>query len=129
MTTNRPRPEVFIVESLKWEDEEDNRFEGKILMEMLTLGEKKPLYYYVRTKRELVKVLGMFKRSNYRYLHLSCHGNSKSIATTLDNIEFEDLGKLLNRFLKGRRVFMSSCETVNDRASKGFDESHRLLVC
>ena len=115
MTTNRTKPEVFIVESLEWEDEKENRFEGKILTEMLGLGGKHPLYYYVRTRRELVKVLGMFRRSKYRYLHLSCHGNSTSIATTLDNIKFGDLGQLLHRSLKGRRVFMSSCETVNDR--------------
>ena len=38
MATNQTEPEVFIVESLKWEDEENNRFEGKILTEILTLA-------------------------------------------------------------------------------------------
>ncbi len=118
MTTVRTEPQVFIVESLKWGDEDNNRFEGKILTEMLALGGKEPLYYYVRTKRELIKVLSLFKSSKYRYLHLSCHGNSKSIGTTLDSVEFEELGRLLNRSLKGRRVFMSSCKTVNDRLAR-----------
>lgn len=118
MTTNQTEPEVFIVESLKWEDEESSRFEGKVLMETLALGGKEPRYYYVRTKRELVKVIALFRSSKYRYLHLSCHGTSKSIATTLDSIEFEELGELLNRSLRGRRVFMSSCKTVNDRLAR-----------
>ena len=108
------KPEVFIVESLAFNDEGKGRFEGKILMDLLRLCGKDPRYYYVRTKRELQEILGFFKRSDYRYLHLSCHGNSESIATTLDDIAFRELGKLLRPCLNNRRLFISACEAVND---------------
>ena len=121
------KPEVFIVESLEFKDEEEERFEGKILAEILRLGGKKPRYYYVRTKRELKKVLVMFKNSEYRYLHLSCHGNSASIATTLDTIEFQELGKLLNPYLKGRRLFISSCEVVNNQLAEAVMQTSGCL--
>lgn len=40
-------------------------------------------YIYIRTEAELSMALEEFKFSNYRYLHISCHG-SDSIALTLD---------------------------------------------
>ena len=51
------KPEVFIVESVDLDDEVEDRLEGKMLTEMLRLGGKKPLYFYVRRKRELKEVL------------------------------------------------------------------------
>ena len=107
------KPEVFIIESLKFKDEKKNRLEGEILERTLKLSGKEPQYYYLRTKRELKKVLKRFKKSNYRYLHLSCHGNDESIGTTLNSIEFEELGDILRPYLSGRRLFFSSCEVVN----------------
>ena len=38
----------------------------------------------------------------------------ESIRTTLDTISFNDLGEILNPYLNGRRLFMSSCEVVNE---------------
>ena len=65
-------------------------------------------------KKELEKVMGFFQESRYRYLHLSCHGDKKSIATTVDyDIDFKELGKILKRSPGNRRLFMSSCEVVN----------------
>ena len=115
MTT---KPELFIVESLTFVDEDEGRFEGRILTEILRLCGKNPLYYYVRTKRELQKVLRFFRSSEYRYLHLSCHGNSESIGTTLDLISFNELGTLLNPYLDGCRLFISACEAVNDQLAR-----------
>lgn len=112
------KPEVFIVESVDLDDEVEDRFEGKMLTEMLRLGGKKPLYFYVRTKRELKEALRLFEKSDYRYLHLSCHGNDESICTTLDQVSFPELGALLNPYLEERRLFMSSCETVNDQLAR-----------
>ena len=111
----KTEPEVFIVESLKFEDEDEGIFEGRILTDLLRLCGKTPRYYYVRTRRELHEVLRFFERSRYRYLHLSCHGNRESLATTLDVIRFDDLGKLLNPYLKGRRLFISACDAVNEQ--------------
>ena len=107
-------PEVFIVESLDFDDEDEERFEGRILTEILRMCGKNPRYYYVRTKRELREVLEFFGTSDYRYLHLSCHGNDEALWTTLDEVKFNTLGKLLRPYLRGRRLFISACESVND---------------
>jgi hypothetical protein len=39
------KPEVFIIESLKFEDEVENLFEGKLISEMLALSDKGCKYY------------------------------------------------------------------------------------
>ena len=108
------KPEVFIIESLKWCDEREERYEGRILKDFLRMCGKKPIYYYVRTKRELIEVMKTFRATNYRYLHLSCHGDEESIATTLDDIDFKELGKILKASSGNRRLFVSSCEVVNN---------------
>lgn len=69
------KPEVFIIESLELEDEKRNCFEGKILSQILYLSGKKSIYYYIRKKRELEEIVSEFHQSEYRYLHISCHGN------------------------------------------------------
>lgn len=122
------KPEVFIVESLCLDDEVEDRFEGKILTEMLRLGGKKPLYFYVRTKKELKEVLRLFEKSEYRYLHLSCHGNNESMFTTLDEIRFAELGVLLNPYLEERRLFISSCEVVNENLAEAVMPSGCLSI-
>ena len=112
------KPEVFIVETLRFKDERKGRLEGKVLTEMLELIGKSPRYYYIRTRKELKSVLKIFSRSRYRYLHLSCHGDEESIDTTLDEIKFKELGKILKPHLKKRRLFVSSCEVVNEKFAK-----------
>ena len=112
--TERTRPEVFIIESLEWDDEQNGRHEGRILSDILRLGGKKPIYYYVRTKQEFVELMDIFQASRSRYLHLSCHGDLESISTTLDIIGFEELGAILNPYMDRRRLFVSSCEVVNE---------------
>lgn len=104
---------VFIIESLTFDDEENNRFEGKILSQILHLGEKESKYYYFRTKKELKKLLEMFGDSDYRYLHLSCHGTSTSLRTTLDRITFSQFGNIVEPYLENKRLFISACEMVN----------------
>lgn len=77
----KTRPEVFIIESLEFEDESEDRFEGKMLSHALRLSGKEPIYFYIRTRRELDEVLDFFEDSSYRYLHLSCHGSANSMET------------------------------------------------
>ena len=112
-------PELFVIESLTLDDEEHERFEGDILSKMLNLsGKTKTKYYYIRTKRELVKMLQLFGRSKYRYLHISCHANDWAMSTTLDQINYRDLGTMLRPLVSGRRVFVSACEMANRRMAK-----------
>ena len=111
-------PEVFIVESLGFDDEANDRCEGRIISNILHLNGKHSIYYYIRTRREFEEVMRIFDKSQYRYLHLSCHGSSESMATTLDIIPFEQLGEILRPYLHNKRVFISACEMVNEDLAK-----------
>jgi hypothetical protein len=109
-------PEIFIVESLRIGDEKKEKFEGKILRDMLKLQGKDSIYYYLRTKQELIKILKEFSKSDYRYLHISCHANDQAMDTTFDTISFSELGEILesvrNEEVK-RRIFLSACEMAS----------------
>jgi hypothetical protein len=107
------QPEIFIIESLNFEDERAERFEGRIISQILALSGKKCEYCYIRTKRELKTLLEHFASSRYRYLHLSCHGNKQAMFTTLDPIPFSELGPLLKPHLRKRRLFVSACSATN----------------
>ena len=87
------------------------------------------MYYYLRTEHELGRILKLFDESRYRYLHLSCHGDEKSIATTFDdNIEFQELGAIVNPHLRGRRLFVSSCDVVGERFAQAIMPSGCLSI-
>jgi len=111
-------PDVFIVETLEFDDEAKDRLEGKMISHILNLHGKKSKYYYIRTKKELKEIARKFGQSGYRYLHLSCHGNATSMATTLDSIEFSELGRILRPQLEKRRLFVSACEMVNEHLAE-----------
>ena len=105
---------VFIIESLYFEQEEKNMFEGKILTEMLTLLDVNVQYNYIRTKDELKVMIERFENSNFKYLHLSCHGDSKGIDMTLDDngVTFSELSDMFNYEQKNQRLFLSSCSVM-----------------
>src|SRR5579871_1289865 len=105
---------VFIIESLRIRDKSKQRFEGRILRDILTLSGKKVEYWYVRTWKEVRgEMFQRFYDSGLRYLHISCHGNDDTIAFTLDDIPFEEFGKEIKHYLYERRLFFSACEVVN----------------
>jgi len=110
---------VFIIESVGADDEEEGRKkEGRILTDILSLSGKDTKYVYIRTAKELRFVLEQFGKSDLRYLHLSCHGSKNALFTTLDTISFEHFGQLARPYLKGRRIFLSTCEATNERLAK-----------
>ena len=111
----KTKPEVFIIESVRFTDERANFCEGRILLDILALSGKKCAYYYIRTKKELGSVLTRFTRSSYRYLHISCHANKVTMATTLDRLSIADFAEILHPHLKDRRLFLSACSLANDR--------------
>ena len=116
MPTKRTSAQLFIVESLTLENEEERLFEGEILSRMLNLaGKTETRYYYIRTKRELEKILVLFDDSRYRYLHLSCHANRHAMDTTFDPVSFGELGEMLRPCIRNRRVFVSACEMANSQ--------------
>jgi hypothetical protein len=88
--------------------------EGVIIKQILTLSESLPVeYIYIRTEPELSMALEEFKRSKYRYLHLSCHGSKDSISLTLNQLSFQDFAPIITPYLKARRLFFSACSVVN----------------
>jgi len=112
------RPDVFIIESLRFDDEAKDRFEGKMISHILNMHGKNSRYYYIRTKKEFKRVVNIFGQSACRYLHLSCHGDTNAMATTLDNIGFRELGTILRPHLEKRRLFVSACEMVNENLAE-----------
>lgn len=102
-------PHFFIIESLKLEDEKESRFEGQFLYNYLKILGKNPVYFYIRSQRELEKISDNFRESGYRYLYLSCHGNEDAIYTTFDEIKFEKFASIFDKKLEHRRLFVSGC--------------------
>lgn len=109
---NKTKPNVFIIESLRFDDEKSRRKEGKFISHILNLAGRDYQYYYIRTKSELKEVLLFFEESKFRYLHLSCHADADGIALTLDDIGIQEMGSLFRPYLKDRRIFFSACEIV-----------------
>ena len=102
-------PELFIIESLEIVDEKAQRQEGDIISRMLSLsGKTATEYYYIRTCRELRKMIDMFGTSNNRYLHISCHADPVGIATTFDTLNNSELSVMLRDHLRNRRLFVSA---------------------
>ncbi|MFZ5843925.1 MAG: hypothetical protein ACOY3E_13630 [Pseudomonadota bacterium] len=110
----KTEPEVFILESLDFDDENESRFEGRILADVLRMCGKNPKYYYFRTEAELEILTLMFRESGYRYLHLSCHGSSDKIHTTLNDITYIRFSQIFEKNLRNRRLFVSACEVGNE---------------
>jgi hypothetical protein len=115
LTTKKTKPDVFIIESLRFDDEEHSHGEGQFLAHILRLADRQYKYFYIRTKRELEEVLDKFEESGFRYLHISCHANQKGIALTLDHLTVGDLGDMLRPYIENRRVFFSACTLATDQ--------------
>lgn len=109
---------LYIIESLKFPDEEQNRLEGKILRDILQLSGHTVEYLYIRTRRELQVAVERFHLSRRRYLHISCHGNPTTIRLTLDRLSFSEFASDVTPYLKNRRLFMSACAVVNKNLAK-----------
>lgn len=111
------KPEVFIIESLKFDEEEAYR-EGKMLADALRMSLKNPVYRYVRTKIELQHFVDEFEDSDYRYLHVSCHGSKTGISTTLEDLSIEEFANIVGPVLDGKRLFLSTCQASTTKMAK-----------
>lgn len=115
MGSAHTQPQVFIIESLSIQNEIDNRYDGKIVRDILRISGLQPAYYYVRTKREFKEAVSLFVKSKYRYLHLSMHGYENGLELTAERLSNDALSKILKDKLKNRRLFLSAC-----RVGSGF---------
>jgi len=111
----RTKADVFIIESLDPDDEGNGRFEGSVISSILRLHGKHPMYRYVRTREEFEEAVKEFGKSRYRYLHISAHGDKEGLCTTnLEPIDFDELGDMLQPYLKDKRLFLSACSMVHE---------------
>ena len=124
------RPDVYIIESNKLEEEmKPHISEGAVVERVLRMSGKKPIYRYIRTKQELERFIYDFQKSNYRYLHISCHGLDSNIQLTFNTLSFDDFVKIIGTSLNGKRLFLSACSaTTNSLASKIFENSDCLSI-
>ncbi|RRW57087.1 hypothetical protein EGJ51_20935 [Pseudomonas fulva] len=112
--SNPTKPEVFIIESLRLDDKINQRYEGRRIHDILVMSGKSPKYHYFQESSELPYLLELFKQSNYRFLHFSCHAALDKVMTEYDAISYANFSKLLSGYLKLRRAFFSACELGND---------------
>lgn len=111
--------DVYIIESLDPDDEGNGRLEGAFLSHILRLHGKNPKYQYVRTRNDFEEAIRAFGKSSYRYLHLSCHGNTEGLCTTnQEEIGFDELAEMLKPHMRGKRLFVSACKMVHKDLAK-----------
>jgi len=112
--TGKSIPKVFILESLDFDDEENSRYEGDIIYQILKMSSVDCKYHYFITKQEFVYFIQKFEESNFRYLHLSCHASKEGIMTTLgDSVLLDELTMILENVLDKRWLFLSACSLTN----------------
>lgn len=121
------KPEVFIIESLDSDDEKHKRYEGLLLSDMLRLANKSPKYHYINSIDELPLVIGLFRQSQYRYLHISCHANSSEIAIGNSSMPYKEFASCFKGHLNLRRVFLSACKTGNSELFNELEKANQGL--
>jgi len=109
MGFTKTTPDVFIIESLGFEDEDDGYTEGQFLTHILKLANRQVRYFYIRTRAELEEVLDRFEDSSFRYLHISCHASKSGMDLTLDSLSVAEMGETIGSRLDKRRIFFSAC--------------------
>jgi len=120
---DKTRPDVFIIESLKFSEEEHYR-EGQAIARSLKMSLKEPIYRYVRTAQELQHFVDEFEDCNYRYLHISCHGSKTGVSTTLDHLSTNEFAQIVGPALEKKRLFLSTCEaSTTEMAQAVFSHS------
>lgn len=100
---------IFIIESLRGGD----YFDGENLHEILELSGIKTIYREAESSEDFVNLIDEFKISNYRYLHISCHGDMDGFEINGEDIDNRELLKIFKGKINGRRVFLSSCKGGN----------------
>jgi hypothetical protein len=118
MKMDETSPNVFIIESLSFDDENDGHLEGQFLTHILRLAGREVRYFYIRTRDELAAVLDQFEDSGFRYLHISCHADKRGIALTLDHLSIKELASVVGPCLANRRLFLSACEIATPRLAE-----------
>lgn len=101
--------EVFIIESVTEHD-------GYVLFQQLKLLGGRPRYIPVRNLNDFKAAMAVFRMSNYRFLHISCHGDKSCSKVKIGKTWYfyESIADAFPCALKSRRVSFSACELGND---------------
>lgn len=100
---------VFIVENLRGAD----FFDGENLHEILELSKIKNVYREVVDKDDFIASINEFKKSNLRYLHISCHADMDGIEINGEEITNLELFKIFKNKISKKRIFLSACKGGN----------------
>src|ERR1019366_8626132 len=103
---------VFIIESMDLDNEANGKLDGYILKTILDLCDIPNAYYYIRTKLEFQEIIIEFEKSEFQFLHIACHGNTKELCLTFESIEFSELETIIGEILYHRRLFLSACKVA-----------------
>lgn len=105
--------DLFIIESCSG-GSDDFLPEGQYLVRTLLKMGKKPIFVGVKNKDELKRALEMFKVSNYRYLHISCHGSDHTLSLSESGeLSYTEFAQMSNGCFNDKRLFLSACELGN----------------
>lgn len=106
-------PQVFIIEGVRDDDIQNHRVDGYILYKQLLLLGQEPRYVVVTGLNDFKAALVMFRQSNYRVLHISCHGTRDAVNLSKELIDYNTFADATRDCLKSRRIFFSACELGN----------------
>lgn len=121
------KPQVFIIESLRDNQVNDSLRGSIVIKRILTMCKKEPISCYVRNVNGFKKALIKFRESKYRYLHIICHGSSRSLTFGNERVDFKDLKIILNPYLNRRRLFFASCQVFSAYMKKHIMEDSNCL--
>ena len=111
----RGKPQVFIIESLPAEDVNNMRMDGKVLERQLKLTGQEPIYRVALNLGDLRKSVEEFSQTNYRFLHISCHGKSTGVilAANPNGESFKEFSSCFAGFVGSARITFSACKLGN----------------
>ncbi len=111
---------VFIIESMDIKNEIKGKLDGYTLKRTLDLCDIPNKYFYIRTCLELEKIIKLFDRSRFKYLHIACHGNENELSFTYESISFDQLDITIGPYLYHRRLFLSACKVARFELARYF---------
>lgn len=119
--------DVFIIEALTAEDVRQGMLDGYILYQQIKLMGGDPRYIRVKSENDLKAALVMFRESNYKFLHVSCHGDRIKQKIRIGEKWFGYMRVAIasRQLLKSRRVTFSACELGDELFCKRlFEKNH-----
>jgi hypothetical protein len=116
MTIKQPKTVygIYIIEFLRDKEFKD----GENLDKILKLSKIPSEYKWANHKDHFQSLLKEFIKSNYRYLHLSCHGDRYGLEINDEVVTNFELQKYLKDGMLNKRIFMSACKGGNSDLAK-----------